>query len=262
MKLSISNIAWDNENNKDVYSLMKRYGYTGLEIAPTKIIPESPYDCLETAKKWSTDLEQEYEISISSMQSIWFGRGEKLFGTHEERKVLKEYTKKAIDFANVIGCKNLVFGCPRNRNVESEMSTDCAIDFFGELGDYAYKNGTVIGMEANPTIYNTNYVNETMQAIELIRKVNSKGFLLNLDLGTIIQNDEDISELTGNVHLINHVHISEPGLKPIQNRDIHTSLKKILIKENYQGYISIEMGTINDLSVIENTLKYVEEVFR
>ena len=35
MKLSISNIAWDSENDKKVYELMKKYSYEGLEIAPT-----------------------------------------------------------------------------------------------------------------------------------------------------------------------------------------------------------------------------------
>lgn len=50
-----------------------------------------------------------------SMQSIWYGRTEKLFGTEEERNLLLDYTKSAVDFAAAIGCKNLVFGCPKNR---------------------------------------------------------------------------------------------------------------------------------------------------
>ncbi len=49
-----------------------------------------------------------------------------------------------------------------------------AINFFRELGDYAYEKGTVIGMEANPPIYHTNFINDTQSAIELIEIVNSK----------------------------------------------------------------------------------------
>ena len=43
------------------------------------------------------------------MQSIWFRRQEMLFGTEEERKVLVDYTKKAIDFAAAVGCEMVCF---------------------------------------------------------------------------------------------------------------------------------------------------------
>ena len=44
MKLSISNIGWEEKDDNAVYQLMKKYGYSGLEIAPTRIFPVSPYD--------------------------------------------------------------------------------------------------------------------------------------------------------------------------------------------------------------------------
>lgn len=136
-----------------------------------------------------------------------------------------------------------------------------AVGFFRELGEYALEKGTVIGMEANPPIYNTNYINDTLSAIDLIRKIDSKGFLLNLDIGTMIQNDEQMSELKGNVHLVNHVHISEPGLKNIKERDLHNELKQVLRNENYQGFISIEMGKSDDIESLEKAIQYVKEIF-
>lgn len=57
MKLSISNIAWKSENDEAVYIYMKQYGYLGLEIAPTRIFPEDPYDRNQEAKKWAELLE-------------------------------------------------------------------------------------------------------------------------------------------------------------------------------------------------------------
>ena len=160
-----------------------------------------------------------------------------------------------------INCKNLVFGCPRNRNVPEGVDMDLAIPFFKEIGDYAYASGCVIGMEANPTIYNTNYINETKDALDLIKRVNSKGFLLNLDMGTMIQNNENIEILVGNVNKINHVHISEPGLKPIEARDVHNRLKEILEKEGYSRYVSVEMGKVDDIEVVKNVMRYVRSVF-
>lgn len=260
-KLSISNIGWAEENDASVYDIMKKYGFQGLEIAPTRIFPEKPYDKNSEAEVWSKRLQSEYGFCVPSMQSIWYGRQEKIFGSDEERKVLLVYTKKAIDFATAIGCKNLVFGCPRNRYFPNGADESIAIDFFKELGDYAYSKNTVIGMEANPPIYNTNFINDTESAFKLIEKVGSKGVLLNLDLGTMIQNEEEVGKLNGKVGLINHIHISEPGLKPIEEREIHEKLKSLLEKEGYDGFISIEMGKVDDLAILEEKMNYVRGIF-
>lgn len=261
MELAISNIAWSAKWDEQVYNLMKQYHFTGLEIAPTRIFPENPYDDLERAKKWRDGMRHEYGFTVPSMQSIWFGVQEKIFGSSEDRKKLLAYTKKAIDFAVALECHNLVFGCPRNRNVTEGADMSLGVMFFQELGEYALERGTIIGMEANPPIYNTNYINDTMAAVELIRQVGSQGFQLNLDIGTMIQNEEKIGELTDMVPLINHIHISEPQLKPIQKREMHRQLAGIMKTEGYHGYVSIEMGTQDDIILLEDTMKYIAEVF-
>ena len=78
-----------------------------MEIAPTRIFPEDPYENLSKVSDWYEGMRDRFVIP--SMQSIWFGRSEKIFGTEEEREILLNYTKKAIDFAERIECKNLVF---------------------------------------------------------------------------------------------------------------------------------------------------------
>ena len=261
MKLSISNIAWDKAKDGEVYSLMIQYGFSGLEIAPTRVFQDAPYDYLEEAARWADEIKKNYSFKIPSMQSIWYGRSENIFVSDRDRETLISYTKKAIDFASSIGCGNLVFGCPRNRCIPDRKTSDIAISFFREISNYAVEKGTVIGMEANPSIYNTNYINDTISAIQLIQKVASKGFKLNLDIGTMIYNHEDVGILQDNVSLINHVHISEPWLKPIVERDIHGDLYKILKDEGYNRYISIEMGKIESIEEIGKVMDYVNKVF-
>lgn len=269
MKLSISNIAWIGEQDETVYDWMQDLGFSGLEIAPTRIFPERPYEHLKDAAGWAKKLKEECGFTVPSMQSIWFGRTESLFGTEEERTALLDYTRKAIDFAEAVGCHNLVFGCPRNRNMP-EMSEeyaascmDLAITFFRELGEYAREHGTVIGMEANPPMYHTNFINTTKEALELVERVGSRGFLLNLDVGTMLANGEDCAELEGRTGLVNHVHISEPGLKPIQKRSLHQELKKLLQEERYGGFVSVEMGKTEDGSpdAAKDAMSYVRSIF-
>ena len=52
IKMSISNIAWLPENDEEMYSLMNHLEYSGLEIAPTRIFPEKPYNKIIEAKKF------------------------------------------------------------------------------------------------------------------------------------------------------------------------------------------------------------------
>ena len=117
MKLSISNIAWDKKYDEDMYEYLALSGFEGIEIAPTRIIENNPYDNLDKAREFKSLMDNK-GLEISSMQSIWFGRDERIFYTEKERKDLLNYTEKAIDFASIIRCKNLVFGSPKNRSYE------------------------------------------------------------------------------------------------------------------------------------------------
>lgn len=261
MKLSISNIAWTEENDEELYKFILENNFTGLEIAPTRIIRKNPYDNLGLAKDISDSIKNKYGLEISSMQSILFGKTERLFGSNEERKILIEYTKKAIDFANTIECKNLVFGSPKNRVIENNHQYQIGVEFFKELGDYALKKKTILSIEANPPIYNTNFINTTEQAIQLVKEVDSKGFMVNIDLGTIIQNDEDIDLVINHINLVNHIHISEPNLIAIKKRKIHQELASKLRKVKYDKYISIEMKTLDNLSEVKNIINYHKNIF-
>lgn len=267
MKLAISNIAWNETNDTEMYSMLNNFGFKGIEIAPTRILPQKPYQHLAEIKKFAAELQQKYKLSVPSIQSIWHGRTENIFKSAAERQILLDYTKAAIDFASSVGAKNIVFGCPRNRNVDIAFNLakteieKIAVDFFSELGAYAAAKGTVIGMEANPAIYNTNFINTTAEAIELIKIINSDGFRLNLDVGTMLANNENLSVLKNNVALISHIHISEPWLKAIKPRKIHHELYLLLTKEKYNNFISIEIGRTENLAELEQAIRYVKGVF-
>lgn len=261
MNQSISNIAWGAEHDVEMYQFLKETGYNGLEIAPTRVFPEAPYDHLSEAKDWAQELKEKYDLVIPSMQSIWYGHQEKIFGTKEERKILIDYTKKAIDFAEVIGCGNLVFGNPKNRDTEDVAGNyPTAIEFFREIGDYALEHNTVIAIEANPVIYNTHFLNRTEQAVEMAYKSSSEGVKVNVDLGTIIYNEEDINYLKQVPEYINHVHISEPGLVLIEKRELHNSLFKLLKVMGYERFVSIEMGNKGDLDAVKGIVKYIHAI--
>lgn len=289
MKLSVSNIAWDAGYDNEMYALLEKYRFDGLEIAPTRIFPEHPYERLREAESFSQWIYEKHGLVISSMQSILYGHSERIFGSDNERTILYDYMLKAVDFAAVTGCGNLVFGCPRNRTLMEGEDPDTAVEFFSGLAEYAASKNIAIGFEANPVIYNTNFINDTASAFEFIEKVRnygvnasegltsdlvkntdgvnvgktvSGGLKVNLDLGTMIYNNEDADIIKGKVHEISHVHISEPQLKPIEKRKIHEEIRDILTAEDYKGFISIEMGKGDSIYTIEKTIDYINRIFR
>lgn len=262
MKLSISNIAWDKSLDDEMYEYLKSLKFEGLEIAPTRIFEESPYDKLREAKEFSSRLKKKYDLNICSMQSIWYGKNQNLFGSPEEREDLILYTKKAIDFSSVMGCNNLVFGCPRNRNIKASSQYGTAVEFFNVLGDYAHDKDTIIAIEPNPTIYNTNFINYTNEAFNFVKDINNRGIKVNVDLGTIIHNKEDIASLNANIDMINHVHISEPGLNEIHLNKLHDDLSNMLKTADYNNYVSIEMKNLNDIDTVKSIMYSVKDIFR
>lgn len=262
MKLSASNIAWSEQYDDEVCKYMFDSGFSGLEIAPTRLFANKPYEKLNLAKEFLVSLRKKYNLRISSMQSIWYGKTENIFGSNEERHILIDYTKKAVDFAKVIGCKNLVFGCPKNRIINNDQKLHLAIEFFKNIGQYAANNETIISIEPNPTIYGTNFINSTDQAFELVKEIKMSGIMVNIDLGTIIYNNEDLNIISDNISLVNHIHISEPNLAVIEKRGLHKELVQILKEKAYDKYVSVEMKNMDDVELIKSVIRYVKEVFK
>lgn len=262
MKMSISNIAWNSCYDIEVYEFLKSAEFQGIEIAPTKVFGEKPYKRLEEAAKFQKNITEHYGLLVSSIQSIWYGRNEKIFASPEERDILLEYTKSAVRFASALNCHNLVFGCPKNRVIGNERQYDIALDFFYQLGEFAYEHNTVIAVEANPAIYNTNFINYTQEAVDFTKRVGSPGCKVNFDLGTLIQNGENLDVLCYSIDDINHVHISEPNLAIIKKRGLHKEMKAVLDQSSYDHFISIEMGEQKSLQDIFDTILYIREVFK
>ena len=260
MELAISNIAWDASFDEEVYLYMQKNRVYGLEIAPTRIFPSNPYKCTKQAKEYSDYIFERYGIRVISMQSIWFGRKENIFANKEEREFLLEYTKQAFDFATAMGCHNLVFGCPHNRIISNyEKDAKIAEDFLNKVGELAISMGGVFAIEANPVIYGTNFLNTTWEAVELVKKINSRGIRLNYDFGTVLQNSENILDVKKYIKYINHIHISEPNLEEIVFGNEQEVLLKCLETVGYDRYISLEMKKINNINAIKEKIAYLSE---
>lgn len=258
-KLAISNIAWDETEAAEMYTILQRCGLA-VEIAPPKVFEGYPNYKIMQVQQFKQHLNETYGIPIISLQSILFGLSAELFKSKEEYMLIKTQIQSAICCAQLLDCPNIVFGSPKNRNTYCEEDKQKGIDFFREIGQFAKQHNTVLAIEANPRIYGTNYINTTREAFELATVVDCDGFRVNVDFGTMIENDESLDILVENATYINHIHVSEPYLEAIKTRDLHKELAIILNKIGYEKYISIEMKK-QDLTTILKSIEYIKEVF-
>lgn len=260
MRFAISNIAWEAKDDPYMMKVLPEHGVQALEIAPTRIFPETPYHRLPEAGEYAEKLFADTGMPICSMQSIWYRRSESIFGDENEVEALIEYTREAVLFAEKIGCTNLVFGCPKNRIVPDGMSPDDAMPFFRTIGEIAEEHGAVIALEAVPVTYGTNFLNLNSDMFEFVKRVDCEGLRMNLDFGTMLVNGEDPGDIARYVPYVHHVHISEDALTPVQKREAHKVFIRALKDAGYSRYVSIEMRNQGDPEKVLEIVDYVHGV--
>jgi D-psicose/D-tagatose/L-ribulose 3-epimerase len=265
MKLSISNIGWSRAEDNSILTILKNYGFRGLEIAPARIW-DDPYN--QTKAKintFKTQL-QNYDLQISSLQALLFGiEGVALFESTEGRLKLLKVLQKAIQLASNLEAETIIFGSPKNRLVGSLHPDEyfpIAFEFFDALGTRAHELGTSFCIEPNPKVYGADFITTTLEAKEFVEKINNPGLHINIDIGTMILNKEPITEtvLDSAAHT-RHLHVSEPFLAAIQDdSDRHRQIAKTLKKCNYANWVSIEIKAETNKSNVESVLSALEIV--
>ena len=85
--------------------------------------------------------------------------------------------------------------------------------------------------------------------------------MLNLDTGTMLYNNESIKILDNHIDLISHIHISEPGLQPLQKREFYSELYSYLKSNGYNKYVSLEIAKPTNISVLRQSMEYMAEIF-
>lgn len=254
--LAVSNIAWEADEEEGVADLLAGLGLSAVEIAPTKVF----HDPLEVDDRSLADYERRWRsrgIEIAAFQSMLFGHPElQLFHSAELRRATVERLAAFIVLAGRMGAGALVFGSPRNRNVpegEDEHTVwQIAVDVFGELGEIARSQGTVLCIEPNPVAYGCNFVTDAAAGARLVRDVDHPGFRLHLDAAGMTLAGDDVGQaITSHADILRHYHVSAPELGPIETEIVdHRAAFHALRDSDYDRVVSIEMrgqrgGTLN-----------------
>lgn len=268
MKLSISNLAWSTEEDQQVSTLMKKYGFAGVEIAPTKIW-NTPVGVdlisIEEYRKWWSDS----NIPIIALQSLLFGQERlKLFDPAQTMNT-QEYLASIIQLGGLLGAQSFVFGSPRNRQVGSlslKEAYSIIVPLLEELGEVAFRYGAQLCIEPNPADYGCDFICTTQEGIHLVKTVNHPGIALHLDAAAMTLNREDIERsLDEAFPYLAHFHISEPNLLRVSGQFVdHPRIANSLRSLRYSRFASIEMRdglADSNIDSVEQALQYVSDIY-
>ncbi|MCL9662834.1 sugar phosphate isomerase/epimerase [Paenibacillus hunanensis] len=270
MKLSISNIAWNIEDDAAIIDILKQYNMNGIEVAPTKIwdypLSATSEQAIAYRKKWSA-----IGIRLVAMQSLLFGQSELvLFKDTSTREKLKNYLFKIIEIAEGLGTQILVFGSPKNRlvgNLNRDEQLEIAVPFFRDIGKKALEHQVLFCIEPNAKEYGCDFVTNTDEAIAVIEAVNHPGFKLHLDAAVMTLNNENYEQcLKKSIPHLAHFHVSEPFLELIGSKNTdHTSIANALRNVDYRGWVSIEMKNMlldSDVVSVEKAIEFVTQIYK
>ena len=278
-KLCISNITNNGISWKQFYEIMKLKKIFNIELALTKYYTwQELFDYPEYINNIKNDIAAA-NINIYSLQSITYGILGSIFDNIETYDKIKNHIFRVIDIATILGVKNLVFGCPKNRkipllslfsNSNNLSSLNNKYDvifkkFMVELGEYIGSREIIISIENNSKKYDCNYLNTLDEVVKIVKFIGHSKIKMMVDIGNCIMENESINEINNliaeNINIINHIHISMPFLTPLHSV-LDTTLKTInifiqhLSKIKYDKYFSLEfINNNNNDKIIENELK-------
>lgn len=270
MRLAISNIAWDRNNDRPVADLLRRYNVDAIDIAPGKYFPQpssvSGREIASVKEWWAQE-----GIEITGMQALLFGTtGLNVFGSVQSQQSMLDHLTHICRIGGELNATRVVFGSPKNRDcagLSTQQTMDTAVSFFRRLGDIAQGSGVVICLEPNPTHYGANFMTTSVETTRVVRFVDHPAIRMQFDTGALAINGEDPrSVLDDCADLVGHVHASERDLVVLGDGDTaHEQMAQALCEYLPDHVVAIEMLATQgqpQLVSIERALNVAHRFYR
>jgi sugar phosphate isomerase/epimerase len=255
-QLVVSNICIKNISQFQFACILKLFGITNVQIAPTTLINN-----WENLQNINFEDYTNNGINIYSFQSITYGLNNLNIFDENTKEQLLDHLKKVIDIGIQYGVNVFVFGCPRNRKVLNNDKNNDKIfcDFFRELGDYIGDKNLKICIEPNSKQYGCNYINTIKEAGELVNKINHPNIKIMVDIGNASMENDNIYDIYNYKDIIYNIDIAQENMLDFTTtKQYHKDFIKTLKDINYKNKMNLEMLIQNkneeELSILYKSL--------
>jgi len=234
MDLAISNLAWNNLEE------IKNTNIKFIECVFSKIKDINELTEADILK-WNDEVRKSDFIPYS-VQSINFNSPIKKF-TYDEVNV--NFYNKIIHFSSLLGLKRIVYGSPTIRSGEVDKGV---VDLFKHIDSKLEKTELIWCIEPNSKFYKGDYFFDVEEIVNFLKQNNFKNIKTMIDTHNgILENrnvEDDIVEYKDHVE---HIHVSEKDLMPLENLEFHRSVAKTLKQINYNKMITYETKILQNL---------------
>lgn len=246
MRVAASNLAWPAAFDAKAFSALRECGFTGVEVAPTKVWQGWEGATGTAAATLRSRLADE-GLAVPALQSILFGAADAtLFGGPADRMRLRDHLLRVADLAAALGAGSLVLGAPGARDrkeLAPEVATAIACEFLVEIGPHFAARGATLLVEPNPPAYGCNFVTTSAEGRALIDAVATAGVGLHLDAaGMLLAGEDPVAAVRDLAGRFGHFHASEPQLGSFDAPVVpHEAIGQALAETGYGGWVSLEM---------------------
>lgn len=249
MNLALSNLAWDFKDNDVILNKLKEKNIFQIEGVLSKI---DDFSTLTEDKiiKFKETLNK-FGIKAKTIQSIFYNVKCKGIGDTE---ATINHIKKLISYCQLLNVDIMVFGSPNLRVGEID---DSVINSFKLIDDLLNKTNIELSIEPNSKIYGGNYFHNLDEIVKFISNNNFKKIKTMIDThNLVLEGYSPSEEFIKYKNYINHIHISEPELKPMSDLETHIKFYNTLLDNDYKNTITYEVNGLVDFDLdIDNFIK-------
>ena len=249
MNLSITNLAWNEEEENKVLDWIVDRGIKTLEIALTKQFGD--WDSINKRKliDYKTRI-KERGLSVISLQSLFYNKDCNIFTNNLE---FVEHFKKIMEYSSILECKYLVFGSPKNKkrgDKNSNICNDIFIETFSLLSEI--DSEIYIGIENTPTCYGSDFLITYEQTKDLVDKIDKNNVRFHIDTGCLSLSGSDYCKVFESLkHQAKSIHISSKNLQSVyEDNKIENFISSHL--SGYNGNVSLELLNLNFNDIKKN----------
>jgi len=245
LRFAFSNIAWTPHDDPAVFSLLRRQGIEGIEVAPSAVWGGWEAMTVPEAKAYRQFLaEQGFEVP--ALQAILYGKPQARLFEERGEAVLLEHFARVACIASALEARVAVLGAPSQRDRGGRtwpQALEHAAITLRKAATLFHDQGCCLCIEPNPRRYGCNFVNTAAEGIELVAAVDHPGLRLHLDAGGMYLEGEDLgSVLPAALPVLRHFHLSEPDLGDFRQPEVpHADNLRRLSAAGYAGWCSFEM---------------------
>ena len=260
--LAVSLLALKKIDDLDNFlKILKNEKIQFLELPITKIFSNFNYN----KKKLNSlnNILNKYSLKISSVQAIFYGQEElNIFNKKKHNKIIL-HIKKVIKITKFFKAKNLIFGSPINRKINIQAKSKQIKNgeiILQKIIKLCEKNNLFFCIEPNAKHYGCNYINTINQALNLVKKIPSKNFLINADTGNISLEEKKFLNYKKQKKYFGNFQISEKNLVSLTKGKVnHVKILNCFDVKN--KIISLEMNKI-DINIFQSQIKKFKKIIK